>query len=44
MVVRFNKREGKIGEIIEAPQPLVLSFCGEYTDFGGTTNIVLGDG
>ena len=44
MVVRFNKRERKIGEIIETPQPLVLSFCGEYTDCGGIKNIVLGDG
>ena len=44
MVVRFNIGEGKIRAHMEATQPLVLSFFGEDTDHGGTTNSLLGDG
>ena len=31
-------------KIIEAPQPLVLSFFGDYTECGGTKYSIVGDG
>ena len=43
-VVRFDTGEGRMRVIIEAPQQLVLYFCGEYIDRDVTTNILLGGG
>ena len=37
----FDKGVGQMGEIIEALHPTVISFFGEGTEHGGTTNFVL---
>ena len=44
VVVGFDTIEGRMVEFIEAPQPLVLSFFGEDTYHGGTTNSILRGG
>ena len=43
VVVRFDTGEGWVRSMIEAYQSLVLSFCGEETEHGGTKKVVLGD-
>ena len=42
MVVRFDNGVVRIREIIEALQPIVISFCSEDIDYGGTTYVVFG--
>ena len=46
MVVRFYIEEGQMREIVEGTttKPLVISFCGEDTEWGGTTIFLLENG
>ena len=44
MVVMFDTVEGRMTSIIEAPRPLVLTFCGEDTERGSRINVVFGYG
>ena len=42
VVVRFDTGESQMGEIVEAPQPIVLSFCGKDTELSDEKGFVGG--
>ena len=44
VVVRIDNDIGQIRAILEALQPIMLSFFGEDKEHGDTSNIVLGYG